>query len=319
MINWDDYREAIIGLYEQGISSKDTALILAQQNPEITEHHDRSIRAAITRFKQEGLIKEPKREPAKILVFDIETSPLLTWVWSLRQKYINPSNIEQDWFVICWSAKWLFEDEVMNATVTPKEARKQDDKRIVKELWDLLDEADIVIAHNGNKFDIKKMNGRFIKYDLNLPSPYQSIDTYLAARKRLNLSSLKLDFIAEYLGLPRKSSTSFQLWLDSMAGDQEALDDMTKYCDQDVRVLEDVYLKLRPFIQPHPNLGLFIESDAKVCPSCASTNLKREGQYATTVNLYDAYRCDDCGSITRSRHSSITKEEKQTITSSVPR
>ena len=253
----------------------------------------------------------------KILVFDIETAPLVTYIWNRWQKFIPDEQLIEDWFVISWAAKWLFDDNVMSMVVTPEEAKQRNDERVVIGLWELLNEADIVIAHNGIKFDIKHMNGRFLKHELDLPMPYQVIDTFRHSVKNMKIPSHGLNYIAKYLGLGRKDKTDFQLWLDAMKGDPAQLRRMDEYCRQDVRLLEDVYLKLRPYIQPHPNLGLYIESDVEVCPSCGSDELEKQGTYATTVNLYDAYRCKCCGSITRSRQSKIKK--RQHITSSVPR
>ncbi len=319
MINWDDYKNKIVALHEEGLSSSEITSVLAKTNEEITPDKDRSVRSAIQRWREDGTITDPKREPAKILVFDIETAPLMTFLWNRFQKYVKDDMLIEDWYVICWSAKWLFEDEMISRCVTPEESKDRNDKRIVKDLWDLLDEADIVISHNGDKFDIKKMNGRFAKYGLNLPMPYRSIDTFKSARKRLSLPSLSLDYIANYFDVGAKHSTDFQLWLDCMQGDPQQLKRMQEYCDQDVKILEDVYLHLRPYIQPHPNLGLYIESDVQVCPSCGSDELEKEGEYATTVNLYDAFRCQECGSITRSRHAQQRGEERKHITSSTPR
>lgn len=318
MIDWKKYENKIVAMDKEGLSSTQIAKILSETTQEVNATDDRQIRSVLQRYRKENNI-EQVREPAKILVFDIETAPLVTYLWNRFQNYIKDDMIIKDWYVICWSAKWLFDDNVISASVTPKESIARDDKRIVKQLWELLNEADVVITHNGDKFDIKKMNGRFVKYGLNLPMPYNSIDTFKAARKKLSLPSLSLNYIAKYLGLDQKLDTNFELWTDAMEGKSEALDKMQKYCDQDVRVLEDVYLHLRPFIQPHPNLGMYIASDAITCPSCGGNHLKKEGEYATTVNIYDAFRCQDCGSITRSRKSSISKEEKQSITSSVPR
>lgn len=318
MVDWSQYKNEIIALDQEGLSSTDIARVLSKKHAEIDETRDRAVRKVLQRARERGEY-EVKQQPAKILLFDIETAPMIAYLWSLRQKYITPDKIKQDWFVICWSAKWLFDDEIMSECVTPEEARTQNDKRIVEDLWKLLDEADIVIGHNSDNFDIKKMNGRFIKYGLNLPSPFRSIDTYKAARKRLNLSSLKLGFIAEYLGVSEKQDTNFQMWVDCLAGNQDQLNKMARYCDQDVKVLEDVYLQLRPFIQPHPPIGFNIETDISHCPACGSDDLKQEGTYTTNVNQYDAYRCKSCGSISRSRKSNITGKQREGILSPTPR
>lgn len=321
MVNWSKYEEEILNLAKENYSSTDIAYILSQKHDEVSPTQDRAVRRVIQRAREESVEKvvEEKNTPAKVLLFDIETAPLITYLWRRSQQYPSPKMLLEDWYVINWAAKWLFEDEIISGVCTPEESKNRDDKRIVKKLWHLLDEADIVIAHYGDRFDIRMMNGRFLKYGLNLPMPYKSIDTKKFASKKMDLPSHSLDYIATYLGLENKHSTTFDLWIRCMEGDEPSLKYMDKYCRQDVKVLEDVYLKLRPFIQPHPNLGMYIEENKKTCPSCASTKLKKEGQYATTVNLYDAYRCQDCGSITRSRKTSLSKEDKESITSSVPR
>lgn len=239
----------------------------------------------------------------KILILDIETAPLKSYVWGIWNVNLGHSlnMLESDWFMLTWSAKWLFDGKVMSDKLTPKEVNKEDDKRICKSLWALLEEADVVIAHNGVKFDIKRINTRFLKNGLTPPMPYMVIDTLLHARKRFNITSNKLNYIGKFLGLGEKLDTGgFDLWKRCMEGDEEALTEMEVYNIQDVVLLEDVYLALLPYIKPHPNVALFIAEDVHACPSCGSQELKWEGKYSTYANTYDAFRCK-CGSIGRSR------------------
>ncbi len=259
---------------------------------------------------------------AKVLIFDIETShiEINAKVWSIWQQNLNPSHITKDWFILSWSAKWLFEDEVISAYCKPKEVKNGDDSRIVQSLWNLLDECDICIAHNLNKFDRKVAQTRFLKNNLPLPSPYQTIDTLLHARKQFKITSNRLDYLGEYLGLGRKIETEKGLWDLVEDGDKEAMKKMVEYCEQDVKLLESTYLTMRPFIQPHPNLGLFIkEKFDMTCPSCGGNHLSPIGEYATTVNTYDAYRCDDCSSLTRARRANTPVKSNLNITSSIPK
>jgi transposase-like protein len=315
MIDWKKYKDQIIAMAKQGLSSTQIAEVLSMTNEEVSIKNDRQIRKVVSKWKKKN--KKVKTLP-KILLFDIETAPLSAYMWSKWQKGVSDNAIITDWFILSWSAKWLFDKEVISDVVTPTEATKQDDKRVTKSLWKLLDEADIVIGHNGKKFDVRKANTKFIQHGLSLPSPYQIIDTLLHARKKFMITSNKLDYIAKFLGFEGKMSTGgFDLWVACLEGNKDALIKMNKYCDQDVRVLEDVYLKLRPFIQPHPNLGVYIEDNVKRCPSCAGEELEKVGEYATTVNKYDAYRCKSCESLTRSRRSNL--ETRENITSSIPR
>lgn len=250
-------------------------------------------------------VKEKEERRPKVLVFDIETAPLRAYVWRLWKQNINPTNgqLRSEWFLLTYAAKWLLEDEVISGSLTPEEVAKEDDSRLLVDMWNLLNEADIVIAHNGVNFDCAILNGRFLKYGLHPPMPYKVIDTLRHAQKQFNLPSYKLDYLGQYLGIGCKIKTEFDLWINCLNGDKKALEEMRIYNIQDVRLLEDVYLRMRSYIQPHPNLGLYIEDDVECCPSCTSRNLSWAGNFTTYSNTYKAFRCNDCGSIGRSGQS----------------
>lgn len=233
----------------------------------------------------------------KILIFDIETAPIESYTWGIWEQNIAINQIKNDWFILCYSAKWLFDKEVIHDCVTKKEVLKRDDKRVVKSLWKLLDEADIVIAHNGDQFDIKKSNARFIYHDLPLPNSFRQIDTLKIAKKYFNITSNKLDYLCRYLGLPTKIDTGgFELWLKCINGDELALKEMDGYCQNDVKILEELYLRLRPYDKQHPDVGLYFNHDGHVCPSCGSDKLKYGSYYTTKSNKYKTMRCT-CGAI----------------------
>jgi len=238
----------------------------------------------------------------KILLFDIETTPMPVWVWSFGKQYVPPTNLVKDddgnqrvWYVLSWAAKWLYDDNVMSDIVTPEEAVARDDSRVLDSIWEMLDQADIVIAHNGDRFDLRKLNARFILNDMPPPSPYKSIDTLKIARREFAFSSNKQDFLTKTFGLAEKLKTDFQLWLDCMDGDKSALNNMLSYNERDVVGLEQVYLKLRPYIKNHPNLGVLM--DDSVCPTCGSKSIKASNAtYFTSSNEFPVYRCGGCQS-----------------------
>lgn len=257
------------------------------------------------------------RKEVKILIFDIETSPLLAWVWRRFKQNIYLDQTVKEWFMICWSAKWLGSEEVLSECLTPEEILKEDDKRITKELWSIIDQADIVIAHNGKKFDVPKMNSRFILAGLPPTSSYIQIDTKEIAAKQFGFSSNKLDALAGYFDIELKDDTDFELWKRCLKGEQEALDYMENYNRKDVTILEQVYLKLRPWIKNHPNIGLYLEEDNIVCPTCGSKHLSEDNSFHyTSVNKYKVMRCDDCGAVSRLRTSSYPKEKKKNLIAS---
>lgn len=263
--------------------------------------------------------QEPKIERnhhAKILIFDLETLPLEAYVWGMWKQSIgyNTDMLISDWFMVTWAAKWLFEDKIYGDRLTVKEALAEDDSRIMKSLWDLIEEADIIIAHNLIKFDEKRMNTRFLLNGLPKPSPYQRIDTLLHARKRLSVSKNSLDYLGEVLGVGRKMETGgFSLWKGCRRGEEESLQKMFEYNIRDITLLEDVYLKLRPYIQPHPNVGLWITEDVETCPTCGSDDLEYTGTYTTSANIYEAVRCKNCGSVGRSRKSKLKAKDKSNL------
>ena len=191
---------------------------------------------------------------------DIETAPMEVYVWSLRYNdFINPDNIIKDWSVLCWSAKWLFEPEVMGEKVTGKQAIAREDASILTKMWKLLDEADIVVVQNGKKFDIPKLNTRFLLAGLPPPSYYQVVDTKEVATKKFAFSSNKLDYMNKILGIKGKEDMEMQDWIDCVHGDEKALAKMLAYNKDDSVIMEELYLRLRPWIPGHPNLGLYAD------------------------------------------------------------
>jgi hypothetical protein len=82
-----------------------------------------------------------------------------------------------------------------------------------------------------------------------------------------------------------------------MEGDAEAMKKMVEYNEQDVKLLEEVFLKLRPYFRGAQNIGIYIADDVASCPTCGSENLDWEdgGEYITQVNRYKAFRCKCCG------------------------
>jgi len=250
---------------------------------------------------------------AKVLILDIETAPINAYVWGIWNQNIGTHQIQSDWFCLTWAAKWLFEDKVYSAKLKPKEVTTQNDKRIIEGIWRLVNEADIVIAHNGEKFDMPKLNSRFIINGLNPPLPYQQIDTLKHIRRQFGFTSNKLDYVNKLLNLERKKETNFELWERCMKGNANALSEMEAYNVQDVRILEETYLLIRAWIKPHPNMGLFILDEKEHrCPNCGSNDLNAQGKmYYTTANAYELMRCSNCGASSRKRLGVINIKEKR--------
>lgn len=254
----------------------------------------------------------------KILIFDLETAPLKAYIWQRwNQNITTDAQLMSEYFILTWSAKWLFDKNVVSDKLTPEEAKNEDDKRIITSLWKIIDEADIIIAHNGEKFDVPKMNSRFLIHGLNPPSSFNQVDTLKVARKQFGFSSNKLDSLAKMFGFEGKLSTGFGLWRSCVEGDKDALNEMSLYNDQDVILLEEVYLKLRPWIKGHPNVGLYMEIDEPLCTNCGSNKLiYMDKYYYTQTGKFETYRCE-CGAIGRRRLNSFDKDKKENLMVSI--
>lgn len=325
--NYEEAYAIYLSNLKNGINNKQKAVTEWCEKNEVAEKS--GWRAMLSKYiysvsdganADKGLIV-PKNN-AKILIFDLETAPLESYIWGLWNQNIghNLDMLKSDWFILTWSAKWLFEDKVFSEKLTGQEALDQDDSRIVRSLWKIMDEADIIIAHNALKFDVKKMNSRFMLNGLRPPSNYEVIDTLVHARKKFSMSSNKLDYLAKLLGVGGKvEHEGFNLWKKCKQGNEEALATMSEYNDGDVTLLEEVYLKLRPWIKPHPNIGLHVEDDIQVCPSCGSDDLKWGGVYRTYVNEYPTCTCNSCGAESRSRKAITTESRKTNLLISIPR
>mgnify|MGYP003663350451 CR=1 FL=1 len=318
----EEDKELISNFYHKNIQTKEGKPLMSMEEIQdhLSDHFKVTTRTIRNWAKNLNLHNtHASYTPAKILCFDIETAPMEVRTFRTWGVDITPNMILRDWFMICWSAKWLFDDKVYSMRQTKKEVLAGDDERITKGLWEMVNEADMVVAHNLDKFDKKKMNTCFIKHGLNLPSPYQSIDTLKHLRKTFAITHNRLDFVAErFFGIQGKMKNPPGLWDRCVEGSVDDLRQMSLYCDQDVRVLEEVYLRIRPYMQPHPNVGLFIGGDVEVCATCGSDELDWGGEYHTSLNVYQAYRCE-CGALGRSRKSSLSVKDKKHLTASNPR
>lgn len=241
---------------------------------------------------------------ARIGILDIETSPILADVWSLRDQNVGLSQIRQDPRMIGLGAKWLGESRVSWWS-----EYHHDRLTMLERVRDFLDEADIVIHYNGQGFDIPWINGELAREGIGPYSPVKQIDLYRVAKKHFRFPSHKLQYVSTALGLEGKVQHSgHRLWVDCLHGEGEvqrkAWSLMRKYCKQDVALLEPFYYKVRPWITNHPNLSLYdeaiVDENGKAlpiseCPNCQSEHLQKRGFAVKATRRYRRYQCQGCG------------------------
>lgn len=262
--------------------------------------------------REEGIVTKTYSNP-KILLFDIETSPMEFYGWRTGKQYVSENNIIENSAILTWSGKWLMDDEIFTHQVSVPEAVNREDMSVVRELHKIFDDADILIAHNCDRFDKTKANTRFIMNGFSPPSSYQTVDTLKVARKNFNFPSNKLDYLSKLLIGDEKLDTSFSLWKRCVTGDKSALDEMLEYNKHDVEILEEVYLELRPWIKSHPNLGLYYDDLQERCPNCGGANLIEKGHYYTAAGRYQSKRCEDCGAYGRDRCHDLSQEKRASL------
>ena len=235
---------------------------------------------------------------AKTLIYDIETSYLVSGNWGIYDQ--NAATVLSDWQILCFAYKWLGEKKVHIVSMDEYPDYKpgtfqQNDYNVVKRLWELFNEADIIVAHNGNSFDQKKSQARMMIHGFDPPAPYKQIDTKIAMRRVAAHTSNKLSDLAKALEITHKQDAGgIDTWTGCMEGNPKAWKHMKKYNKYDVIVLEELYLKLRPWISNHPNVAALDEIIA--CPKCKSKKLRKKmKRHMANTGWKQQYQCMDCG------------------------
>lgn len=241
----------------------------------------------------------------RILLYDIELSPDIVYTWPGKMYDQTIIKVIKHWEILSIAYKWLGEKEVHCIS-------KQnciDDQVMMKRFWHILNEADIVIAHNGIDFDNKKVRARYLKHGIAPFSPFKSIDTLKFSRSTFGLTSHRLNDLAEYLDLGSKiKHNGFDMWEDVMANKAAAWTKMREYNKHDVVLLEKVYLKLRPWMDKHPHIAT---DSIAACTACGSSHLQRRGWGINDQGKYARVQCMSCGHWCREK--AIEEKSKNTI------
>lgn len=245
----------------------------------------------------------------KILVLDVELSPLIAHAWALFDQNIGLNQIEKDWHLLSWAAKWVGEKKIHYADQS-KAKNIENDKAILISLRELIDQADCVLGHNIKKFDLKKINARMIKHGIRPFNESTVLDTLTMAKSQFAFTSNKLEYIAKYLGVGEKSKHSefngHELWTECMRGNQKAWKVLRQYNENDVIITEQVYEKLRPYCKTY-NHGVY---SIDTC-DCGSKRLESNGYRNTQAGRFKRLRCSDCGKCYQVKQNEIPKNDRK--------
>lgn len=309
-----DHQKRVITLHLEGKKLKEISEIVGSDESNVRA----IIRKVKYRFERATGVKQHPVESdlPNVLLIDIETSPLLSYIWKVWNENAGQNQIVEHSHIMCFAAKWLGEEEIIY-----QETRTDDDSAITKTMIALLDKADFVVAHNADRFDIPRIKTAAITNGFNPPSPFKVIDTLKIARKHFKFERNTLEHIADILGCtPKKKHAKFagfELWRECLAGNDEAWQEMMEYNIQDVHTLEEVYLRLRPYHSEHPNVGAKVEHEHPVCSKCGSVNLFQKGYTHTDVSKFPLFQCKDCGGYSRGRANEYPKQIRANLVTTV--
>lgn len=202
--------------------------------------------------------------------------------------------VKKDWELL--SVSWRWQGKKQSHCFT-REGQKTD-KKVVEKIFKLFQRADLIVAHNGDKSDYRKIKTKFAYYGMGLPKINSSVDTLKVVKEHYLLNSYSLAYVCEYFGLGKKKDAGgFDRWLACIANDPKAWKEMAKYNKYDSVLVERLYEYLRKqgHITNHPTLQRIVQPElvAKrgVCPHCGSTHVQKRGFMATQSRLYRQWQC----------------------------
>ncbi len=236
-----------------------------------------------------------KTTPIRRLFFDIETSPNLVLSWRVGYRInIDYDNIVKERAIICAAWKWGGQTKVHALGWD----ENQDDKVILEAFLEVAHQADELVAHNGDKFDLPWIKTRCLFHGLQTFPRYKTIDTLAWARRNFYFNSNRLNYIGKSLGLGCKMTTTFGLWRSIvLENDREKLAQMLRYNKRDVVLLEQVYDKLSAHVNPKTHAGVINGREKWTCAHCASedTAVSKTRRVTMTGTVQRQMRCQNCG------------------------
>lgn len=305
MSDW--YKDAFL-LKEQGLSSRAIGKMLGKGKSTINDLFSKS-------RNQQVNIHAPNLVGPKILFIDIELKPILAQVWALWDQNVGLNQIQEDWSILSYCAKWKGSDEIIYEDLSNQEDF-EDDTKLLGSLWKLLNEADVVVGQNSKRFDVKKINARLVLNGYPKPSTFRQIDTLLIAKAQFGFTSNKLQYMTDklctkYKKLEHGKYAGHHLWAACLKNDPEAWAEMKLYNINDVLSLEELYDILSSWNNTLPNFDVYVDEilDMSVW--------EEDGFHYSNVGKYKRYRNKVTGVQRRSRVNLLPKEKRDSLLSNI--
>jgi RNase_H superfamily len=299
-----DTKQSIIELKQKGFASREIADFLGVSKSGVNDTYIRYLES-----------KNQRSDGPRVLLFDVESAAALVYCFGRHKQFINQDavKIEGSW-LLCAGYRWL--DGQTEVLFNYDEVKANGDYYVCAKLWELFNEADMVVAHNLKGFDLKMLEARCLANGLPALPNVKLIDTLEIARAKFRFPSNKLDSLGAHFGIGRKTGHSgIKLWIDVQQGSKEALDDMVEYCHQDVELLYDVFTLLRTRgLVPGINFAAYYNDDKTRCKACGSDHLELTGRVVTTGTAsYNEVKCNTCGTLQRTKQNKLSPQKRKKL------
>lgn len=259
----------------------------------------------------------------KTVFLDIETSLIEIYSFRLGMQRPNIESLKEGsqtkLLTAAWGTWWDLHHEGESAVKSVgnhhrKGAFKKDpldDTYVLRKMWDVLDGADVIVAHNA-AFDRGWIEGRFMDLGWKQPSKYYVYCTYQTLHG-LNGNSKKLDYLSQKLiGTAKVKHEGFPLWVGCQNGDVESFEKMEAYNIGDIYdTLYKVFCRTALYV--NRNKCIDLAGEGMYCSLTGDDLVELEEPYKNRMTglLYTRYENEKYGFIYRDRYNIRSKKAGQ--------
>lgn len=252
--------------------------------------------------------------PVKMLIYDIEVSPLLAWTYNRYNT--NVLKVEQEQQLLSFAyleliidgKKTILDGDLNNVKCITLNDVGFSQEKLTEKAWELFNNNQVIIGYNNKAFDDKMIYRYFMKYGLPVPTPIKQLDLFKEWKKIGKLSSNGLNAVNRYINHDGKTEITVEdVWYRCIrCRDKEAFEQLREYNKQDVVLTYNLMKSILPFMKNYPNLSLLLNHPL-ACPKCGHINDFEEADYYyTNVGRYNQYRCKKCNSYLHGRYQDST-------------
>jgi hypothetical protein len=236
----------------------------------------------------------------RILILDVERLDGITqqhW-WDrgdLKNRYVHYETVLRQPRTTIVCAKWYGEPDVIQLAEWDAGGRK----KFLRNVHNLLSQADIVVGHYIDNADIPWLKGDLhIEGGLPPLPPFKTVDTCKVLRQQFKSGApfKSLDAFCQIVGISAKTDKYNPRAMERAVTEksQEDRDRLVAYCVGDVLATQGLYDYLRPHIKNHP--AMFVDGKDKltVCNRCGHDTEVIPRRYVASVLTYTMRRCTKC-------------------------